>query len=133
MSPRWVTIWSAIGLAWAASLGVAAEHTTDSLETVKEKVSAGKAVLIDVREQDEWDAGHLRDARLLALSRLKKGVPPAELAKLLPKDTIIYAHCRSGGRCLSAADTLKKAGYEVRPLKAGYQELLDAGFPKAEK
>ena len=34
---------------------------------------------------------------------------------------------------LTAADLLKKQGYDVRPLKDGYKDLLKAGFPKAEK
>jgi rhodanese-related sulfurtransferase len=49
-----------------------------------------------------------------------------------PKDKIIYCHCRSGRRCLTAADILKKQGYDVRPLKAGYEDLLKAGFPQAK-
>jgi rhodanese-related sulfurtransferase len=54
-----------------------------------------------------------------------------EVAKLLPKDKIVYCHCRSGGRVLPATDILKELGYDVRPLKAGYSQLLEAGFPKA--
>ena len=111
----------------------AAEHTTDSLDKVKQSLADKKAVLIDVREQSEWDEGHLKDAKLLPVSKLRKGVPEEELAKTLSKGKIVYAHCRSGGRCLEAADRLTKLGYEVRPLKAGYEELLKAGFPKAEE
>ncbi len=47
--------WILIGL---TPLGViAADHTTDSLEKVKEQLAAKKAILVDVREQVEWDAG----------------------------------------------------------------------------
>lgn len=120
---------TACGLIMSAS---AAEHTTDSLDKVKQQLVDEKAVLIDVREPSEWEDGHLKDARLLSLSRLRKGVPTEELTKTLPKGKVVYAHCRSGGRCLEAADKLKALGYEVRPLKPGYQELLKAGFPKAE-
>lgn len=110
----------------------AAEHTKDSLDTVKEKLKEKKALLVDVREEDEWDAGHLQDARPLALSKLEKGVDSEKLAKVLAKDKIIYLHCAAGGRCLPAADILKKQGYDVRPLKPGYRQLLKAGFVKAE-
>lgn len=45
----------------------------------------------------------------------------------------MYLHCGSGVRTLKAADELKKLGYDVRPLKPGYKELLKAGFEKADK
>ncbi|MEX0585257.1 MAG: rhodanese-like domain-containing protein, partial [Pirellulales bacterium] len=70
----------------------------------------------------------LDGAVLVPLSKLKDGEQPDSLKK----DRIIYAHCRSGKRCLTAADLLKKLGYDVRPLKAGYDDLLKAGFKKAD-
>lgn len=122
----------AVAVLLSAVAAIAAEHTTDSLDSVRERVTAGKALLLDVRELSEWDEGHLEQAKLLSLSELKKGLTPEDLAKRIPKGTPIYAHCKSGGRCLSAAEILQKAGYDVRPLKPGYQQLLDAGFPKAK-
>lgn len=121
-----------LGMGCAAMLGFAAEHTKDSLDAVKKAVADNKAVLLDVREKDEWDNGHLRDAKFLALSDLR-GAKADDLAKVLPKDKIIYCHCASGMRCLRAADVLKKNGYDVRPLKSGYAELLRSGFPAAPK
>ena len=88
---------------------------------------------MDVREKSEWDQGHLEIANLLPLSRLRTGVKPKTLAKQLSKKKIIYCHCRSGGRVLPATDILKKLGYDVRPLKQGYAELLREGFAKAKK
>lgn len=111
----------------------AAEHTKDSLETVKMNVDRKKAVLIDVREQDEWDAGHLSQATHVPLSRIQKGLTADEWNKLVPKDAVVYLHCAAGGRCLKAADVLPKSSHELRPLKPGYKELLKAGFPKVEK
>lgn len=110
----------------------AAEHTTDTLDTVKQKVKEQQALLVDVREVKEWDEGHLADARLSPLSQLQNEAELAKQLKNLPKDKIIYCHCRSGRRCLTAADILKKQGYDVRPLKAGYEDLLKAGFPQAK-
>jgi phage shock protein E len=109
------------------------KHTTDSLATIKENVKAGKAVLIDVREQKEWDAGHLKDARLLPQSKLKAEDGLAELIKSLSKDKVIYTHCRGGNRALVCGEILKKHGFDVRPLKSGYKDLVDAGFEKAEE
>ena len=111
------------------------EYTTDSLETIKTKVEAKKAVLVDVRERREWDQGHLKDAVFLPLSDLqvweRDGVPEAEqakLAKALPKGSLVYCHCAAGSRSLPGADALKKHGYDARPLKPGYKDLVGAGF-----
>jgi len=122
-------VWGVAALVFV-SVAYAAEHTKDSLETVKKNMKDGKAVLVDVREADEWNDGHLKDAKHIALSNLKKGIPTDELKKMLPKGDIVYLHCGSGKRALVAADILKKEGYEVRPLKDGYKDLLKAGFPQ---
>ena len=122
--------WGTVAACVLASGACAAEHTTDGLETVKKNVKDGKAVLVDVRETDEWKDGHLKDAKHLALSDLKKGVPEEQLKKTLPAGSVVYLHCASGKRCLVAADILKKQGYDVRPLKDGYQGLLKNGFEK---
>jgi len=113
--------------------GRAAEHTKDSLETVKSRLKDKSAVLVDVREQKEWDEGHLQDASLIPLSKLKVEKEAEKVTKDLSKKKIVYCHCGAGVRALTAADILKKQGYDVRPLKAGYKDLLDAGFPKAGK
>ena len=111
----------------------AAEHTKDSLKTVKENVEAKKAVLTDVRDKSEWDKGHIEGAVFLPLSELKAGVDPKVLAEKLPKGKIIYTHCVVGKRSLAAGDILEKLSYDVRPLKPGYEELLEAGFKKAKR
>ncbi len=120
-----------VGLLGLTALAMAAEHTKDSLDTVKKAVADDKAVLLDVREKSEWDDGHLKDAKLLPLSVLNAGAKAEDVAKIAPKDKIIYCHCRSGVRSLKAADELKKLGYDVRPLKAGYTDLLKTGFAPA--
>jgi rhodanese-related sulfurtransferase len=109
----------------------ATTHTKDSLDTVKDNVKSGKALIVDVREQREWDAGHVKGAILLPQSKLNQDDRLPELLKLLPKDKIIYTHCRAGGRALMCGDILKKQGYDVRPLKPGFDDLLQAGFEKA--
>ncbi len=109
---------------------LAVEHTQDSLAVVKQKLADKSAVLVDVREQAEWDAGHLDAAILLPLSGLKKGTDPSQPLK---KGQIAYTHCKAGVRSVTAGEILAKQGYDVRPLKAGYQDLLDAGFAPAKK
>jgi rhodanese-related sulfurtransferase len=119
-----------LGLVLGAAAGTAvAEHTKDSLDVVKQAVQEQKAVIIDVREPEEWQEGHLAGAGLLPLSVLERGVPPQELAKILPKDKIIYCYCLAGGRCAEAAAMLKPLGYDVRAIKPGYPQLVKAGFP----
>ncbi len=119
---------------------VESPHTKDSLATVKERIDDDKAVLLDVREKAEWEAGHLKRARLVPLTEIGKKLDEpgfvAELKKSLPTDKPIYVHCKAGGRCIIAAKDLKKSlgdAYDFRPLKPGYEELLEAGFAKAEK
>ncbi len=109
----------------------AAEWTKESLADVKKAVEDGKAVLLDVREKSEWDAGHIEGAIWLPISQLNDGISEAELARL-PKDKVIYVHCMVGKRSLQATELLKPKMVLVRALKPGYKELLEAGFPKAE-
>lgn len=111
----------------------AADHTKDSLATVQENLKAKKAVLIDVRELDEWQDGHLSQAALLPLSKIEAGLTAEELDKFAPKGKIVYLHCAAGGRCVQAAELLQKSGRELRPLSPGYDDLVEAGFPKAKK
>ncbi len=112
--------------------GIAAEHTKDSLDMVKQSTAAGKAILVDVREEEEWVDGHVVGAKLLPLSSLEKGIPADELTKTLAKGKIVYVHCQAGGRCKEAADILAKSGYDVRALKPGFPALEKAGFPTAK-
>ncbi len=122
-----------VGVAGLVATARAADHTKDTTDVVKKALADDKAVLLDVREKSEWDDGHLKDAKLLPLSTLKGGAKAEDVAKIIPKDKVVYCHCGSGVRCLKAADELKKLGYDVRPLKPGYADLLKAGFAPAGK
>ena len=115
------------------SVAVAEEHTTDTLATVKEKVAAKKAVLVDVRDKQEWNQGHVEGAILLPFSELRLPDRTEEMLKQLPKDRVLYTHCVVGMRSLKAAEILKKRGFDVRALKPGYDELIKAGFEPAKK
>jgi phage shock protein E len=108
------------------SLGATAELTKDSLATVKKNVDQKKAVLVDVREKSEWNKGHVKGAIFLPLSGLQDDAKT--LARRLPKGKIVYTHCVVGKRCVTAGNILEKLGYEVRPIKPGYKELVEAGF-----
>ena len=54
------------------------------------------------------------------------------LAEKLPAKKILYVHCRSGARARTAAGLLKKQGYDARPLKSGFEDLVQAGFTRAK-
>ena len=118
----------------------ASPHTKDALPVVQQQIDKKEAILIDVRERKEWDAGHLKKAQLLPLSELAKKPRDekftiAELKKTLPTDKPIYLHCKSGGRCVAAADALRRElgpDYDFRALKPGYEELVKAGFEPAK-
>jgi rhodanese-related sulfurtransferase len=107
---------------------LAAKHSKDSLEIVQNRVTEKKAVLIDVREEKEWKQGHLKAAKLLPLSHLERGMSTEKLKEFMPKDKIVYLHCASGARCIEAAELLTDLGFEVRPLKPGYDAFIEAGF-----
>ena len=119
----------ATSICLSASDSAAADHTKDTLKTVKDRVDSGKAVLLDVRELSEWKAGHIKGAKLAPLSSMKDSAGLEKAKKSLPTDKIIYCHCKSGGRCLIATEILKKEGFDIRALKPGYKTLVDAGFP----
>lgn len=113
------------------------KHTTEPLAEIKAKVESKKAILVDVRERREWDQGHVKGAVFLPLSKLsvweRDGIgetEKADLAKSLPKGSVIYCHCASGKRSLPGTEALKKLGYDARPLKPGYRDLVQAGFVK---
>lgn len=103
------------------------DYTKDSPEKIKAAVEKKEAVLLDVREESEWKDGHLKLALFLPLSWLRKESEKESFAEAVaakvPKGKVIYAHCRAGGRAMTAAGMLKKLGYDVRPLKQGYEEL----------
>jgi phage shock protein E len=110
-----------------------AEFTKDSLETVHKNIADEKAVLVDVRSQEEWDAGHLEGSIFLPVTSLRKhSFDAKKVAKTLPKKKIAYTFCVVGMRAKQAATILEQHGYAVRALKPGYEELLKAGFKKDE-
>lgn len=115
-----------------SAAAIAADHSKDSLDTVKKNLAEKKAVIIDVREADEWEEGHLKQSINIPLSRIENGISAEELNKLFPKKTIIYTHCAAGVRSLKAAKIFDKQLPDVRPLKPGYSALKKAGFPVVE-
>jgi phage shock protein E len=95
------------------------------LADVKKEIVDGKAVIVDVREKNEWDAGHVKDATSIPLSTLKSGNGDLSALK---KDKAIYTYCASGKRSLTAATLLNEKGYHATSLKEGFDALSKNGF-----
>ena len=104
------------------------EFATEPLAEVCRAVAEGKAVLVDVRNDEEWAEGHVAGAIFLPVMTLVEGCDPAALANVLPADKVLYTHCRVGMRAKAAAIVLRRLGYNVRPLEPGFEELVEAGL-----
>ncbi len=122
-----------VSLVVSVNSGGTAEPTHDPLAVVQQAVHQNRAILLDVREKMEWDQGHLRDATLLPLSILEGGLSRETLQRLVPANKIVYCHCAYGSRSMTAADILRRQGYDVRPLQQGYDDLVRAGFQVAPR
>lgn len=130
---------------WAALRDVAAEHVAGiehlasaylgdraGLEAITRqelaaRLQRGDVVVVDVRPDAEFRAGHIPGAR---------SVPPAELRRslaALPKGAEVVAYCR-GPYCVYADDAVRELdrhGYRARRLEDGYPEWKRAGLPVA--
>ena len=85
-----------------------------------------KVVLLDVREDHEWQAGHAAEA-----VHLGKGILERDLEKLQPDaGTEIIMYCGGGFRSLLTCDAAQRMGYtNVCSLAGGYKAMIKAGWP----
>lgn len=92
-------------------------------ETRAKLASGSKIVLIDVREDNEWNAGHASEA-----VHLGKGILERDLETLYPdKDVEIIMYCGGGFRSALTCDVAQKLGYrKVTSLIGGYKALMAA-------
>jgi rhodanese-related sulfurtransferase len=89
------------------------------------RVRSGEVVVVDVRPQEEFDAGHIAGALSIPLSVLEKRLTE------IPKTRDIVAYCR-GPYCVLAAEAvrlLRRRGYRAFRLQEGYPEWRDEGLP----
>jgi rhodanese-related sulfurtransferase len=87
------------------------------------------ALLVDVREDDEWRAGHIQGA-----IHLGKGIIERDIEKRIPeKTTELHLYCGGGFRSALAADNLHKMGYtNVLSIDGGYKLMKNTeGFEVA--
>ncbi len=94
----------------------------------KEMIDRGNIFILDVRTQDEYDAGHIRDS----IRNPVQEIPQQELNKSLaeiPRDKKILVYCRTGHRSTLASEILVNNGFkEVYNMKGGITEWTNAGF-----
>jgi len=88
--------------------------------------SSSDAVIVDVRDKDEFDELHIPDA-----VHLSRGLLEYEIEEKFPdRNTTIICHCGGGGRSALAAESLQKMGYKnIRSMAGGFRAWKTAGLP----
>ena len=85
-----------------------------------------RAVLLDVRENDEWMAGHAPGAVHVPMRQVEQRLD--ELAAVFP-DAPVHVVCRSGGRSARVTAYLKQAGWDAVNVDGGMRAWAAAGRP----
>jgi rhodanese-related sulfurtransferase len=98
-----------------------------TVEQARERLKQNpKAILVDVREDLEWENGHAAEA-----IHLGKGIIERDIEKTIPDpDAELIMYCGGGFRSALTADAAQKMGYtNVSSLAGGYKALLTANWP----
>jgi adenylyltransferase/sulfurtransferase len=92
----------------------------------RERIESGEPVVVDVREQDEWDEGHIAGA-----VHIPRGHLESRIERLAPDPSRpVVVYCSAGNRSAFAAKTLTDLGYEdVVSLAGGFTDWKRNGFP----
>jgi len=100
-----------------------------SVEATLKAVNGGEARLIDVREDNEWEAGHAKDAE-----HMSRGIIERDIETVVPdKDAELILYCGGGFRAALAADSLQKMGYtNVASMAGGWRAYIEANAPIEE-
>jgi len=93
-------------------------------EQIKKWRDQGNAVIVDVREDNEWQEAHIPGAILMPLSTFD----PAQIPD--PAGKHLVFHCRSGRRCGMAAEKAVAAGYKgvIKRMEGGFLAWSAAGY-----
>lgn len=92
---------------------------------LKQSLEKGeKLILIDCREQKEWDEAHIPAAKFMPLSGLED-----QMNQLEDKNAPIVFQCRSGKRSMTACKMLEEAGFsDLTNLDGGILAWIEAGY-----
>jgi phage shock protein E len=91
-----------------------------------EKSKSSEAVIVDVREKDEWDEEHIPDATHISRGTIELDIEE----KVSDTNAMIICHCGGGGRGALATESLQKMGYKnVRNMAGGFKAWKAAGLP----
>ena len=77
-------------------------------EAAKEMMDTQEVVILDVREQHEYDSGHIPGAVLLPVGTIAEDTAASVIDEL---DTVVLVYCRSGNRSKTASQGLAALGY----------------------
>ena len=77
-------------------------------EEAKEMMDTQEVIILDVREQAEYDSGHIPGAVLLPVGTIDETTAAEEIPE---KDSTVLVYCRSGNRSKTASSTLAELGY----------------------
>ena len=103
--------------------------TEISPQDAASKLQSREAVIVDVRENDEWDEQHIPGAIHLSRGTLELDVEE----KVPDMNATIICHCGGGGRSALAAESLQKMGYKnVRSMAGGFKAWKAAGLPSTK-
>ena len=93
------------------------------------KSKSGEALIVDVREKDEWDEEHIPDA-----IHMSRGTIELDIEEKVPDtNAMIICHCGGGGRGALAAGSLQKMGYKnVRSMAGGFKAWKAMGLPTSK-
>ena len=119
---------SGLSLLWPMLAGQSGSSVNPAEATLL--INREDAQILDVREADEFAAGHLSEAKNIPASKLAERI--GELEKF--KDKPVILSCQSGGRSSSACEVLRKAGFtNVHNLEGGVAAWEQAGMPISRK
>ncbi len=99
-----------------------AQYVNISVQQAKEMIARGEVFILDVRTQEEYDAGHIQNSTLIPLQEIEKRLDE------IPRDRKILVYCRTGHRSTQASEILANNGFEVYNMKGGIVEWTDAGY-----
>lgn len=92
------------------------------IHEAKKRIDAGD-LLLDVREQDEYDEAHIPGSTLIPLSEF------ANRYDELPQDRDVVVYCRSGSRSAQAVNFLNDKGYDATNVEGGILAWKRADYP----